>query len=297
MSEADEGLSEETRRVIELALEEALRLGHPEIGTEHLLLGILLEGGSTAAELLIDSGVEVDDVREIVGGAAGDEGDPEVELPFTPRAKACLRRAIREARRFGSERAEPEHLLLSILGDEDGVAARSLVECDVSIDDVREAIESILSGELPEEVRSGAARPRGPSEETIRALFEISGLEIPPEFEAWFEATRRVDRLVQQAEDLRTEKARAIEEERYERAAQIQHELARLDESREEALSQVADVPPGLSVESILVRQNRRVIELLEAIVERLGRPEASPSRSLVESPPHSPGPDEPGRT
>ena len=287
---SEEALSDESRRVLELAEEEARRLGHPFVGTEHLLIGLLLEGGSAAAELLIDSGVEVDDLREILGGPA-EEGEPDDdELPFTPRARSCLRRAVQEGRRFGIERAEPEHLLLAILADEDGVAVQALVDCEVSVEDVREAIESILSGELPEEAVA-PDRPRHPDAASIRALFAISGLVIPTEFEAWFEATSRLDRLAQQADDLRAEKARAVEEERYERAAQIQHELARLEEGREAAGRQVEDVPPGLSVEAILVRQNRRVIELLEGILDRLG------GAPLVQSPPPSPAPDEPGRS
>ena len=130
------------RRVVALAEEEARRLGHGHIGTEHLLLGIMSDGQSGAARALVAAGVTLDGSRQKVAEAVAAEGNGEAgELPFTDRAKRALERASRLSLRRHDDQVETEHVLLSLL-DVEGTAGQVLRGLAIDPARVRAALES-----------------------------------------------------------------------------------------------------------------------------------------------------------
>src|SRR5512137_3033578 len=113
-----ERFTERARKVIILAREEAIRLGHNFVGTEHLLLGLIREGDGLAVAILKKLNVSISalkaEIEKIV--AVGTEFSPAGEIPFTPQAKKVLEDAISEARSLGHNYIGTEHLLLGLLG-------------------------------------------------------------------------------------------------------------------------------------------------------------------------------------
>lgn len=138
-----ERFSDGARRIVTLAEQEARQLGHPHIGTEHLLLGIVAEGGSAAARVLMASGATLDACRAKVAEAVavparvGDAGD----LQFTDRAKRALERASRLSLRRQDEQVATQHILLSLL-DVEGTAGQVLRGLAVDLAGVRAAVAS-----------------------------------------------------------------------------------------------------------------------------------------------------------
>lgn len=150
-----EQFSEEARRVIVLAQEEARGLDHVYVGTEHLLLGVILEGSGLASSVLTDLGITAPAVRdlvvEIIG--RGKSSAAARTIPFTPRAKSTFEFAWSEARARGAEQVGPEHLLFGILHDGDGVGAQIITKLAESTDQVRRQLEQqSRSWQAPESV-------------------------------------------------------------------------------------------------------------------------------------------------
>jgi ATP-dependent Clp protease ATP-binding subunit ClpC len=114
-------------RVIQIAQEEARRFGQSFIGTEQLLLGLLREQNSIAAQVLLELGATPDATTQAVEQIVGTKSNyVPAEIPFTPAAKKLLERAIQEVRQLGQRAVAPEHLLLALTQDRDGVAAKIL---------------------------------------------------------------------------------------------------------------------------------------------------------------------------
>jgi hypothetical protein len=135
-----ERFADDARRATALASEEARRLGHDFIGTEHLLLGLLAAEG-TASAVLADLDVTLTEAREKVSQRVHAYGSGSVESPpFTPLAKKVLERALREALQLESPLIGSEHLLLGLVDVADGGGAWIVVELAGSADQVREAV-------------------------------------------------------------------------------------------------------------------------------------------------------------
>src|SRR5512136_2732546 len=154
-----ERFTERARQVIVLAQEEARALRHNYIGTEHLLLGLLREADGVAARVLGSLEVNLDEVRADVARIVG-EGDSESQgqIPFTPRAKKVLELALREALSLGHNYIGTEHILLGLMRESEGVAARILNDLDVDADRARQEVMSVLSGPSRRPAR-GATTP------------------------------------------------------------------------------------------------------------------------------------------
>jgi ATP-dependent Clp protease ATP-binding subunit ClpC len=132
-----ERLDDAALRVIRLAQEEAAGLNHNYVGTEHLLLGLIREQQSVAARGLVRRGVSLTAVRAWVEETIGrGEEAPSGSPPFTPRARRVLERTLRRAMRLGIQRARPEHLLLGLLREGEGVAVQVLVELGADLDGI-----------------------------------------------------------------------------------------------------------------------------------------------------------------
>ncbi len=140
--------SQRVQTVIQLSREEALRLGHDYIGTEHLLLGLIREGGGIAVEILQNMDQDLDDLKKAIEDAVRSTGGTITmgNIPFTKRAERVLRVAAAEAERFKSNVIGTEHLLLALLKDEEGVAAQVLHSFDVSYELITEELENVLKG-------------------------------------------------------------------------------------------------------------------------------------------------------
>ncbi len=137
--------SNRVKEVISLSREEALRLGHDYIGTEHLLLGMIREGEGVAVSLLKKLGVSLDELRTAVEQATKGTATGNVKnlanIPLTRQSEKVLKITYLEAKIFKSSLIGTEHLLLSILRDEDNIATQILEKFDVNYDVVKELLE------------------------------------------------------------------------------------------------------------------------------------------------------------
>ncbi|GAA0552768.1 ATP-dependent Clp protease ATP-binding subunit [Paractinoplanes ferrugineus] len=142
-----ERFTDQARRVVVLAQEEGRLLDHHYIGTEHLLLGLLSEADGVAAQALGALGVTLGAARIEVAAAVG-EGHEEagVHVPFTPAAKNVLELSLREALKLGHNHIGPEHILLGLVREGAGGAARILVALGADLPRVREKVLQLLSG-------------------------------------------------------------------------------------------------------------------------------------------------------
>ncbi|MCB4790732.1 MAG: ATP-dependent Clp protease ATP-binding subunit [Elusimicrobia bacterium] len=141
--------TDRVQRVIIIAQEEAKRLNHDYVGTEHILLGLVALGEGMAAKVLYNIGVDLKRVRAEVEKLVG-TGDNIMllgEIPFTPRAKKVLELAVEEAQSLGHTYVGTEHLLLGLLREEEGIAARVLENLSVKINDVRQELMNIIDQE------------------------------------------------------------------------------------------------------------------------------------------------------
>jgi ATP-dependent Clp protease ATP-binding subunit ClpC len=156
-----ERFTDRARRVLVLGQEEARLLGHPFIGTEHILLGLLAEQDGVAARALTVVGVTLEPARERVGsiigrmGAGGSTGSP----PFTPRAKKVLEYSLREALHLGHHYIGTEHILLGLLREGEGVACQVLVGLGADLNRVRQETLLLMgvTGD-PSEMRPSVAQ-------------------------------------------------------------------------------------------------------------------------------------------
>ena len=150
--------------VIQYSREEALRLGHDYIGTEHLLLGLIREGEGIAIEILRNVGCDLDEIKKSVEDAVRTTGDTMTigDIPLTKRAEKILKMAYMEAERYKSGVTGTEHLLLALVREREGVAAQVLLSFDVTYELVREELDNILRG-TPTVKEGGQKRSKTPA--------------------------------------------------------------------------------------------------------------------------------------
>ena len=147
-----ERFTDRARRVIVLAQQEARLLGHGYIGTEHLLLGLLADGGGTAAQALESLGVTLDAAREQVREMVGEGQRPQTQpghIPFTPPAKKVLELSLREAQNLGDDHIGTEHLLLGLVAEADDVGAQIVARLGASPRAIRDKVIE-LTGVVPD---------------------------------------------------------------------------------------------------------------------------------------------------
>ncbi len=159
-----ERFTDRARRVVVLAQEEARMLNHNYVGTEHILLALIREGGGVAAKALESLGITEEaarqQVEEVVG--PGQTGPQRGHLPFTPRAKKTLQLSLREAIALGLAHIGTEHFLLGLVRADDGVAIRILNSLGVDPNRVRQQVIQLVSARrVQEEPGTGRATGRG----------------------------------------------------------------------------------------------------------------------------------------
>jgi ATP-dependent Clp protease ATP-binding subunit ClpC len=153
-----ERFTERARQVVVLAQDEARALKHNYIGTEHILLGLLREQEGLAARVLEAMDITIEEVRAQVVRIVG-QGDEQMsgQIPFTPRAKKTLELALREALSLGHNYIGTEHILLGLVRENEGVAARILLDFDADSDKIRNEVIRQLSGPGRQQQGSPAA--------------------------------------------------------------------------------------------------------------------------------------------
>ena len=133
-----ERFTDESRRAVVLAQEEASRLNHNYIGTEHLLAGLRREERGAAARALKSADITLDAVRDQIEALVGrGQRPPSGHIPFTPRAKKTLELSLREALKLDDDCIGPGHLLLALISQDDGVAVRVLHELGADLEQLR----------------------------------------------------------------------------------------------------------------------------------------------------------------
>lgn len=153
-----ERFTEKAIKVIMLAQEEARRLGHNFVGTEQVLLGLIGEGTGVAAKTLKSMGVTLKDARAEVEKIIGrGSGFVAVEIPFTPRAKRVLELSWDEARQLGHNYIGTEHLLLGLIREGEGVAARVLENLGVDLNKIRSNVVKMLGESKPQTAAAGSS--------------------------------------------------------------------------------------------------------------------------------------------
>ncbi|MDE0572246.1 ATP-dependent Clp protease ATP-binding subunit [Demequina sp. B12] len=159
-----ERFTDRARRVVVLAQEEARMLNHNYIGTEHILLGLVREGEGVAAKALESMDISLNGVREQVQEIIGEGSHaPSGHIPFTPRAKKVLELSLREALQLGHNYIGTEHILLGLIREGEGVAAKVLDKLGADLGSVRQQVIQLLSGY---EGKEPATAGGGPAEGT-----------------------------------------------------------------------------------------------------------------------------------
>jgi ATP-dependent Clp protease ATP-binding subunit ClpC len=160
--------TERVRKVLAMAREEAARLHHEYVGTEHILLGLIREGEGVAAAVLQNLSVDLDEIQQkieetVKKGKAAQSAGP--DLPYTSRAKKVLELAMSEARELNHSYVGTEHLLLGLLREEKGIAAQVLTDAGVNLDAARAETLRLLGTEMPQQggATASAAQGGGPT--------------------------------------------------------------------------------------------------------------------------------------
>jgi ATP-dependent Clp protease ATP-binding subunit ClpC len=144
--------SDRVRKVLQLAREEAARLHHEYVGTEHILLAIIREGEGVAAAVLTNLNVDLEEIQQKIeetvkkGKAAAAAGP---DLPYTSRAKKVLEFAMSEARELNHAYVGTEHLLLGVLREETGIGGQVLTDAGVTLQQARAETLRLLGSEMP----------------------------------------------------------------------------------------------------------------------------------------------------
>lgn len=153
--------TERAVKVLKLAQYEAQELGHNYIGTEHLLLGLVHEGEGVAAKALQLMQVDLNTLREkIVMGVGTGQGNAN-ELYYTPRAKRVMELALAEAQALGHNYIGTEHILLGLLRENEGIAAKVLQSMGADLSKVRQVVLEMLGSSIGGQSPSGGEKPRG----------------------------------------------------------------------------------------------------------------------------------------
>lgn len=149
--------TERAQKVLALAQEEAVRLGHNNIGTEHILLGLVREGEGIAAKALGALNVKADQIQKEVEQLIGTGQQVSQTIHYTPRAKKVIELSMDEARKLGHSYVGTEHILLGLIREGEGVAARVLNNLGVSLNKARQQVLQLLGSNESTSSHRGAS--------------------------------------------------------------------------------------------------------------------------------------------
>jgi len=267
-----ERFTDRARRVVVLAQQEARRLDHDYIGTEHILLGLVHDGEGVAATALDQLGISLDAVRQQVEEIIGrGQQAPSGHIPFTPRAKKVLELSLRESLQLGHDYIGTEHILLGLVREGGGVAAQILVKLGAELNRVRQQVIQLLHGRQ--------------EKEPVSARSTAGELRLLPAVKARLEAAERRLTAVEQRigtgpdtsdldgqiEIVRTEKEAAAGAQDYEQAASLRNREKELLASKAARQEQWTSEHPALPVLAERCQQLADEIERLGALLRRHG--------------------------
>jgi hypothetical protein len=169
-----ERFTDRARKVMQLANQEAQRLNHDYIGTEHLLLGLVKEGSGIAANVLMNLDIDLRKIRleveKVVQHCLGVKQVVMGRLPHTPRAKKVIAYSVDEARDLNHDYVGTEHLLLGLLREHEGVAAQVLLNLGLKLEDLRENIINFLGPSTEPKVTNWKDRLEHMRNEVLKLL-------------------------------------------------------------------------------------------------------------------------------
>ncbi|MFW5437013.1 ATP-dependent protease ATP-binding subunit ClpC [Paenibacillus apiarius] len=160
--------TERAQKVLALAQEEAVRLGHNNIGTEHILLGLIREGEGIAAKALVALGLGLEKIQDEVESLIGRGQEQPTNIAYTPRAKKVIELSMDEARKLGHTYVGTEHILLGLIREGEGVAARVLNNLGISLNKARQQVLQLLGSS--EAVSSHHGQAQNVSTPTLDSL-------------------------------------------------------------------------------------------------------------------------------
>jgi hypothetical protein len=167
-----ERFTDRARRILVLAQEDARSRNHNYIGTEHIALGLLVEGEGVAAKALQQVGVNIDALRDDIVSRMGARQGPATEAPpFTPKAKRALELSLGEALKLGHNYIGTEHLLLGLMAEGAGIAAQALAASGATSTDLRRVVVELLAGDG---LISKKAMTSPPSTTTARTVGDVT---------------------------------------------------------------------------------------------------------------------------
>jgi ATP-dependent Clp protease ATP-binding subunit ClpC len=219
-----ERFTDRTIKVMQLANEEAHRLNHEYIGTEHLLLGLVKLGSGVADQVLKNLQIEPRKIRTEIEKIVQFGPDPVMmgKLPQTPRAKKVIEYAILEARNLKHNYVGTKHLLLGLMREQDGVAAQVLVNLGLTLEDARDEVLRLLGHSVKTRSERDKRKP-----------------DAAPKEDAWKEmnlpetAVLALGELDQQIEQLTKEKEEAVAASDFEKAAILRDKSDRLKKQKQ----------------------------------------------------------------
>ena len=242
-----ERFTDRARRVVVLAQEEARMLDHGYIGTEHLLLGLIHEGEGVAAKALTALGINLDAVRQQVTEIIGrGQHPPSGHIPFTPRAKKVLELSLRESNQLGHNYIGTEHILLGLLREGEGVAAKVLVKLGADLSRVRQQVIQLLQLHPGRGASWTARSARAGVFDDVLAQLDTLDQRLTA-IERWVGMGPDVGKLEQEIAQVRRDKEAAISAQDFETAAALRdkekHLLAAKDRTEKEWAAGTGDRP------------------------------------------------------
>jgi ATP-dependent Clp protease ATP-binding subunit ClpC len=267
-----ERFTDRARRVVVLAQEEARMLNHNYIGTEHILLGLIHEGEGVAAKALESLGISLESVRQQVEEIIGQgQQAPSGHIPFTPRVKKVLELSLRESVQLGHSYIGTEHILLGLIREGEGVAAKVLVELGADLNRARQQVIQLLHGRRPDELEASAAAPRErglPPEIAVRFDAIDSRLSAVEQRAGIGPDTRELDQQIEQAQ---RDRHAAADAQEYERAASLRDREKDLLAQKASRQQQWAATHPDLPSLAEKLRQLSDEIERLHTLLREHG--------------------------
>ncbi len=262
-----ERFTDRARRVVVLAQDEARRLNHDYIGTEHILLGLLHEGEGVAARALESLGISLDAVRQQVEEIIGrGQHAPSGHIPFTARAKKVLELSLRESLQIGQNYVGTEHILLGLIREGDGVAAQVLVRLGADLNRVRQRVIELISGQQPDR---GLPQEGVPVADVQARLDAIEDRLAAVEQQVGTAAD--TSDLDAQIDTVRGERHAAADAQEYERAASLRDREKELLAAKTTRQEQWAAKHPALPDLAERCQQLADEIERLRALLREHG--------------------------
>ncbi|MRG87988.1 ATP-dependent protease ATP-binding subunit ClpC [Salinibacillus xinjiangensis] len=191
--------TERAQKVLALAQEEAMRLGHNNIGTEHILLGLVTEGEGIAAKALTTLDVAPDKIQQEVEQLIGKGEQANKTIHYTPRAKKVIELSMDEARKLGHSYVGTEHILLGLIREGEGVAARVLNNLGVSLNKARQQVLQLLgSNESTASQRGGGRQSSSANTPTLDSLArDLTAIAREDHIDPVIGRSQEIERVVQ----------------------------------------------------------------------------------------------------